>query len=385
MAAARVPINPKTLDWAMRRAGTDIEVLARAAAVKPESVSAWLRGEGQPTYRQAKRLAERLQLPFSQILLPPPPSPELPIPDFRRGGSRGKEPSPELLDAIYDALRKRDWYREYRGGERVNLPQSSFRERQRPEDVASAIKEAIPVDKLREQSGAWAEFLRRLVEKMEDCGILVLRQGYVGANSRRTYNPEEFSGFTIADPVAPVIFLNARDFIARQIFTLVHELAHVWRRQSGLDAGLEGPEAPSEEEERLCDEVAATVLMPREAFVRTWAGETYEAVQAAAKRFKVSAWAALRRACELQLINSKEYWRTLGMLREAVRGREERGQGRNFWALLWIRNSRVFTRAVVSAVSHGELSLKEAASLLNVKVPTVVEFLERAARVPPRL
>lgn len=385
MAAARVPINPKTLDWAMRRAGTDIEVLARAAAVKPESVSAWLRGEEQPTYRQAKRLAERLRLPFSQILLPPPPSPELPIPDFRRGGSRGKEPSPELLDAIYDALRKRDWYREYRGGERVSLPQSSFRERQRPEDVAAAITEAIPVDQLREQSGAWAEFLRGLVEKTEDLGILVLRQGYVGANSRRTYKPEEFSGFTIVDPVAPVIFLNARDFIARQIFTLVHELAHVCRRQSGLDAGLEDPEAPSEEEERFCDQVAAAVLMPREAFVGTWAGEAYGAAQAAAKRFKVSARAALRRARELQLINSKEYWRTVELLWEAVRAREEWGRGGNFWALLWTRNSRAFTRAVLRAVSQGELGLKEAASLLNVKVPTLVELLERQARVSSRL
>ncbi|MDR7450003.1 MAG: XRE family transcriptional regulator [Armatimonadota bacterium] len=388
MAVARVPVNPKALNWAMKRAGINRKDLAKAAAVRPENVSAWLQGDERPTYRQARQLANRLRVSFSQLLLPPPERVWLPIQDLRRGRSRGEEPSPELLDAVYDAFRKRDWYREYRGGESLRLQAGSSWRRDSPEDVAEAIKQAIPVHELQAQTTTWAEFLKRVVENVEDRGILVLRQGYVGSNSRRTYDPEEFSGFAIADSVAPVIFLNARDFIARQIFTLAHELAHIWLRQSVLDAGLEGPEAPLpeaplEEMERFCDRVAATVLMPGETFVETWAGRpyeaAYEAAQAVAKRFKVSAWAALRRALELQLIGSDEYRRALKLVQEAIREREERGQGRNFWVLLRVRNSRAFTQAVLEAASSGNLGVKEVASLLNIRLSTALDFLERAA------
>lgn len=382
MAVTKVPLEPAALHWAMKRARTSREVLAKAAGVRPEKISAWLRGDDRPTYRQARELANRLRVSFSQLLVPPPERLQLPVQDLRRGPSRREEPSPELLDAVYDALRKRDWYREYRRDEPLYSVISRSRRQRSPEDVAEAISKLIPVRQLQAETSTWAEFLRRVVEKVENSGVLVLRQGYAGSNTRRVYDPKEFSGFAIADPVAPVVFLNARDPVARQVFTLAHELAHVWLGESALDAALEGPEVPPEQMERVCDRAAATLLMSEEVFAEIWTGEAYEAAQDAAKRFKVSAWAALRRALELQLISSDEYQRALKLVQQAARESEGRERGGCFWANVRIRNSPAFTRAVSEVALRGELSAKEVASLLNLRLGTALDFLERAAGAP---
>lgn len=381
MPTVKVPLRPDALKWAMKRTRLGPEALAKAVGVRPEKVSAWLGEDERPTYRQAREMADRLRISFSQLILPPPDRIELPVQDFRRGGVRGEEPTPELIDALYDALRKRDWYREYRHEAPLPFVGSRSLMQQDPESVAETIREVIPVQHLQGETSSWSEFLKRAAEKAEEAGVLVLRQGYAGSNTRRKYDPGEFSGFAIADQVAPVVFLNARDSVARQVFTLAHELAHIWLGESALDAVLEGPETPSEQIEHFCDRVAAMLLMPHAAFRNAWWGEPYEAAQHTARRFKVSAWAALRRARELQLIGPEEYRIALDQVQEATKEREEPEGGGNFWATLQARNSPTFTHAVAETALRGDLSPKEVASLLNLRLSTALEFLDRAASV----
>jgi len=381
VAAIEVPVKPETLYWAMKRAAVEIDSLAKAAGVKSERVAAWLDGRERPTYTQAKGIANRLRIPLSQLLLPPPKPMELPVQDFRRGRVRKQNPSPELEDAIYDALRKRDWYREFRRGQPVPFIGSCSWRKDAPEAVTEAILHFIPLTRLQEETSTWAEFIRRAVEAIEMAGVLVLRQGFVGSNTHRVYNPEEFSGFALADPVAPVIFINSRDPLVRQIFTLAHELAHLWLGQSVLDAALESLEPAQDEVERFCDRVAAVLLMPDETFRSVWSGEPYDAAQRAARRFKVSAWAALRRAWELKLIGRSLYEETLAHIRESGVQDKESDKGGNFWSTLSVRNSPAFTRAVAEAALEGELGAKEVASLLNLKLGTALDFLEMMAGV----
>ncbi|MGB9860529.1 MAG: ImmA/IrrE family metallo-endopeptidase, partial [Moorellaceae bacterium] len=226
---------------------------------------------------------------------------------------------------------------------------------------------------------SWDKFRTLLVRSIEEAGILVLCQGYVGTNTHRRYDPEEFSGFAIADRVAPIIFVNSRDYLVRQIFTLVHELVHVWLGESVLDADLEGSELPTEELERFCDQVAAELLMPETDFKSAWCGEPYEQAQRAAKTFKVSVWAALKRARELKLISYREYAEALKQAQK--NNRETKPPKGTFWATFDLRNSRRFVRAVVEAALSGEISAKEMASLLNLSLPTALSLMERVAYV----
>lgn len=194
------------------------------------------------------------------------------------------------------------------------------------------------------------------VESIEEAGILVLCQGYVGTNTHRVFDPEEFSGFAIADRVAPIIFLNNRDPLVRQIFTLIHELVHVWLGESVLDADLEGSELPAEDLERFCDQVAAELLMPETDFKSAWYGEPYEQAQRVARRFKVSVWAALKRARELKLISYREYTETLQRAQKDNREMKQRKDDGNFGATFELRNSKRFVRTVLEAALRGEIS-----------------------------
>lgn len=376
----RVPLRPDSLDWALRRVRVRPEALAKAIGVSPARVQEWLKGEERPTYLQAWSMALRLHVPLSTFLLPPPQETPLPIKDFRRRG-RGEPPSLELLEAVYDAKRKQAWWRERR---RAPLPYvGSASLEVSSAIVAEDIQRVVPVQEVQANARSWGDFLKRFAEGVEAAGVLVLRQSYVGTNTRRGYDRMEFSGFALVDSAAPVVFVNAQDPLARQTFTIAHELAHVWLGQEAVDGPFEEglDEEDSEDVEQYCDQVAASLLMPEEKFRRVWVKQdTYGAAQEVAKHFRVSAWAALRRALELDLIDQAEYRETLEGIKKVAQQPRGREGGGNFWATMAVRNSPAFTRALREAVREGEVDFKEAASLLNVRLSTFMAFLEREGR-----
>lgn len=378
-ADARVPIRPDSVLWAMQRTGMDEETLAKRLSISPKRLQAWLRGKEKPTYKQAASLAKKLHVGFTSLLLPPPRKIELPIRDLRVGKNYGAEPSPELLEIIYDALRKRDWYRQYRGYNELPFVGRFNWQQATPERVAEDICKVIDFGAVRQKSGNWDGFLTKAVTEIEKAGILVLRSGIVGSNTSRGLSPEEASGFAIADPVAPIIFVNAKDSVARRNFTLVHELAHIWVGQDALD-NYDDESAPnfSKGLERFCDQVAANVLMPAEMFAQAWQDDP----EYAARRFKVSVLAVLVRALELGHIEQNDF---AYLYKEALeRSKQERKgkPGGNFDVSLPARNSPTFTRAVVGSLQQGDLSYREAASLLGVSLKGLMGYLERGQSEP---
>lgn len=369
-----VPVKGETLRWAMERLGLGEEDLARALRLKPETVRAWIMGKARPTYAQAQKLARKLHLGVPQLLLPPPEAQfRLPdfLPDFRRRNP-GSTPSPELLEAVYDALRKLDWWRAYR---KTRLPFVGRGRNRPPEEVGAEIRERFGIKRLQEETGDPQDFLRRLVQAVEREGILVLRQGHVGTNTRRVYDPEEFSGFSLVEEGACLIFINARDLPARQVFTLVHELAHVWWGRGGLEDTLEVDPTPNRFEESLevwADAVAAEALMPAPTFTLVWKGE---GVEGAVKAFRVSRMAAMRRARDLSLISWEDYRKYLDTLPRELRRPE--GSGGDFWRTLATQSSPTFLKELYQAYRGGEVDLKEVATLLNLSLATAAKFLEK--------
>ena len=377
---AEALITPDVLTWARKRSGLDSGQLAHKLNVKPEAVVAWEDAESRPTFRQAQRLAQTLHVPFGYLFLTEPPAQELPLPDLRTlPGSRLGEPSPNFLDLIYDTMNKQQWFREYRESEGVEeLPfVGRFAVSNPAETVAADIREIVGVDEARSRASNWEGFLRELSRSVEELGVMVLRSGVVRNDTHRPLDVEEFRGFAITDEVAPLIFINGRDFRGAQIFTLVHELAHIWVGEAGVsnpDYSMRSIEQESDVE-RFCNRVAAETLVPAQDFQHRWdqAGDTAEvSLRFLARHYRVSSMVVLRQAYELDLISAEVYWEGYRQsVAWAVSADTAAASGGNFYYTLTARNGTWFTSAVISSVADGSLLYREAADLLNVHPKTL--------------
>lgn len=384
---SQVPINPQLLRWARRRAGLSIEDLARKLQLQPARVGEWESGAARPSWPQAQKLARVLRIPFGYLFLSEPPQTVLPtIADFRTlSGVQAGRFSPELEDALNDALRKRDWLRERRIGEGASP--LSFVGRFTPDAPADQVAADI-----RAQLGlpmppaagltSWEAHLQRLVVHAEEAGIVVLQSGVALGDNRRPLSVEEFRGFTLVDDYAPVIFINTRDSVAGRIFTLAHELAHLWSGTSGVSNPMPGEASETPAVERFCNRVAGELLVPKEAFLPAWRQHEGlaldERAQALAQEFRVSVFVALIRAYELGLIGRSALDEAYQQARQAATAVEVKGGGGgDFYRTLRSRNGRVLVDEVLLALRQGEALYREAATLLNVRVGTLEKALER--------
>ncbi len=366
-------ISHKVLRWARMRTQLDPEQLAEKAHVKADKLLLWEQGETKPSFKQAQDLAKALHIPFGFLFLPHPPVETLPIPDLRTVGDHVTGSlSANLRDLLADVLRKQDWYRDYlleQGAEplpfigRFALDAAATAI---ADDLSTTLSLTLPD---REVAKNWETFLISLMEKAEAAGVWVMRSGIVGNNTHRILEVQEFRGFAICDDIAPLVFINGKDAKAAQIFTLVHELAHLWVGQSGIsDLSLAQPaNAPHRQTERLCNAVAAEVLVPAQSFRGWWGAQ--ETVDNNAFRlasfFRVSTVVIARRAFDLGLIGWPAYFEYYQRQVDLWRG-EKKGPGGDPYRTIPVRNGRRFTEAVVHSAFERSLLLRDAGRLLGV-------------------
>jgi Zn-dependent peptidase ImmA (M78 family)/DNA-binding XRE family transcriptional regulator len=373
---ATAKINPAVFAWARRREAVSAEDLARRLGItKPERILAWEQGEDRPTFNQARKLASVLRIPFGYLFLAEVPAQDRTLPDLRTVGRRRASFSGELLDVYRDALRKQAWMREKREEENAPLPfVGEAVGAAEPVAVAKAIRNTLAITPgLLQSVRSWEEYFAALVDRAEGVGVLVLRSSTVGANTHRRLDVEEFRGFAIADEYAPLIFINTNDAKAAQIFTLLHELAHIWRAETGVSRPDIEKADTDGDVEAFCDAVAAEALVPAAEFDAAWrdGDDLGEATARLARAFRVSQLVIARRAFDLGKVGRADFDELVSRLFAAARARKARQQeadgGPTFLTMVRLRSGQAFTKAIVDAVRAGDVLYREAASLLGVK------------------
>lgn len=368
-------ITRQMISWAINRSHETPDTIARKLGIKPEKLGAWEKGVMRPSLRQAQELARKLNIPFGYLYLSEPPTEGLPLPDLRTAAdATPRKPSPNFLDVLYDAFRKQEWYREYLQEEDASpLPfVGRFTVEDDPKNVGRDIQDTLAIDdKLRQNCDSWQDFLTEFVRRAEQSRILVLRSGIVGSNTHRLLDVEEFRGFAITDNLAPLIFINETDYKVAQIFTLAHELVHLWIGKSGISNPNYVLRSREQKNtiDRFCDSTAAEVLVPTDDFLVRWShlDSLDKNLDRLARHYRVSPFVILRRAHELEEIQDEKFQSKYHELLKKPRRKKEDGGG-NYYNLVLSRNSVTLTRSLILATSEGRVLPTEAARLLNVGV-----------------
>lgn len=349
----RVPVRVELINWACARAGSAFHALAD----RFPKLEAWQRGEAQPTLKQLEAFAQATHTPIGYFFLAQPPVERVPIPDFRTiGNDRIERPTPDLLDTIYMCQQRHEWYREY-ARTTGEFPLSFVGSARRTDEVvatADRIRAALGFSiEERRQIPTWTDALRRFIEPADATGVLVMVNGVVGSNNRRKLDPGEFRGFALSDPLAPLVFINGADTKAAQMFTLAHELAHLWLGETALsDVGP--ATSPSHAVEIWCNKVAAELLVPLAVLRREYRSNAnlQQEVARLARLFKVSTLVNLRCIHDADGLTVEQFWAEYEA--ELTRLRQIQGSsGGDFYLTTAARVGKRFARAVVTATWEG--------------------------------
>ena len=251
--AEKAFITPNVLKWARESARMTEEIAAAKVSVTVEKFKEWEVGTSQPTIRQAQTLAKAYKRPFALFFLPEIPRDFQPLQDFRKSGSKALTTSSIFI--IREIQQKQAWISDvYSENQEEKLPfVGRFSINDSPQKVAQDILTTL---KINPASYKTDNQIKEWIDSAETKGIFISRTSFI--HSRLKLDSGELQGFAIADPHAPFVFVNSEDWNAPQLFTLVHELAHIWIAETGISNGIE-PELKHKDKfhpvELFCNEV----------------------------------------------------------------------------------------------------------------------------------
>ena len=365
----RAAIHPELLTWARERAGKSPEDLDH----RFPKLALWEAGDAQPTIKQLQAFADAVHVPVGYLFLPAPPHEQLPIPDFRTVDGRAiHRPSPNLLDMVYACQERQGWFKDY--ARAVRLPELAFvgsaSLNDKPVAVAARMAEALGFDlEARAACRTWEEALRLFIGHADALGVLVMVSGVVLSNNNRKLDPEEFRGFALADTQAPLVFINGSDSKSAQMFTLAHELAHLWLGATAISNASAAPVAGFRREEVWCNAVAAELLVPLVTLQADLVADEAidDTVARLTRRYKVSSLVILRRLLDAGWLTRAAFEAAWAAERARLRVIAERsGGGGDFYRTTLSRVSRRFARALVESTLEGQTLYRDAFRMLGV-------------------
>ena len=344
-----------------------------------KEIDAWEKGETLPTLTQARKLAKLYKRPLATFYLPEPPSDFSILKDFRRLPKEIlKEYSPQLALLIREIQNRQQWLKEffiYEEKQELDFI-GSVSINTHPSKVAKLVRDCLEISVSEQLKIKTKEaFLKILIEKIESLGVAISRQSSIDTTEMR--------GLAISDKIAPFIFINSNDAKSAQIFTTIHEFAHLWINVSGI-SNINNSFNSSmhfDKTEIFCNKVAADFFLGNNDFPKEWneisKKETLSsAIFHVANKFKVSSETVARKLLTQGIITENKYSELRDQFhkdwiefkkKEKERWKKSDG-GPSPHLLKVVNNGYLFTQIVLSAYSNGIINGRYASSLLGAKI-----------------
>ena len=385
VASVRVPVNVSIWDWVTR-----IGFLGSLTPDDHRNIERWRAGESAPTVNQLSRFSRKLRVPFGYFFLDEPIEDTPPVFAHRTIANVSiTKPSRELVDTLTDMQTVQDWVRQdalETGLERLPFVGSC---------PVGSVDAAMLAQRIRQMLGLSPDWFDRkgrrlpieeafalLRKRCEDARVVVMLNGIVGDNTHRPLDAREFRAFALIDEYAPLVFINRTDSHCGQLFSLAHEIAHIWVGVEEIynDAYHYTSNVPVEV---LCNAVAAELLVPRELFSVRWRramnddADARETVMNLAKEFPASPVVIARRALDGKLISEKMY---RNIADESLRRWEQRdahgSTGGDYYNTKQSRLDHRFAERLAASVSEGRTSYVDAYRLTGSNRKTFPKILE---------
>ena len=383
-----ISANPALLRWARRTAGLSVQdAVLRAKIGKQrqrkneesttaeEQLISWEEGRAAPSLTQLKALANVYRRPLVTFFLPKPPTEVAQLMDYRTVPNTPQESTEfaALKRRIYQLHRELNAIAKEEEREPLSFV-GSCTMRDGVFSTVDTIRSVLTfcADEIHNSSCDTFCILR---DKIQRAGVYIILMGDLG-NYKSKVTPDEFRGIAIADTFAPLIVINRYDTPASMLFTLVHELAHIFLGSSGVsNQNVFESKTLHKSLEQFCNAVAAEFLVPEVQLRSSWnepCVDLEKAVEQLVRFFHVSSEVILRRLSDLGYINEEEYSRLISLYRARWKRIKEKnrtsagGQSANILARYNIGTKILST--LLRAVDGGLITLLDAARVLNMSV-----------------
>ena len=387
--AKGVIVKPIIIQWAIQSAGKDVSVLSD----KFEKIDKWTSEESELTVSELNKLSKELRIPFGYFFLGEPPDEDIQLLKYRTVDNEEQaKPSRELIDTIKYMEKRQSFMRDalIEDGFLPHEFVGSAAIKDNPEDLAVKITQELKLKKDWNKNNPAAFNVLR--EAASNLGILVMQNGVVGNNNHRVLNVAEFRAFVLIDEYVPLIFLNARDSANAKVFSLCHELVHIWLGVDELynDNFTTNQIFNNGQLESFCNEVAAEMLLPLSSIQSTLDPQydIYTNIKHISKVFNVSELVVCIRLKTKKIINAKVfnevYANLLTEMRDNLLGKQlqEKKSGGDYYATSGSRLDARFAATVSRKAKEGRILYTEAYELVGAKGKTydnLIKYVEGRA------
>ncbi|MBR1020983.1 ImmA/IrrE family metallo-endopeptidase [Bradyrhizobium viridifuturi] len=297
--------NPNILSKILSTRFLSTEQLSDRLQIAPAELSRELDREPEPGQGILNRIAKELGVPPYSFFMEKAPALHDVLPDFRSSTAKPAAKMKETVQSIQFAEGVQRALEQF--WVKLDLPQFSAKGNAEVDAFALAARELLSIS-LQDQLDAKDANAFYLVcrKKIEDAGIFVLHD---------SFPEQDGSGFCLSHPRHPVIVVNTRKQTkGRRLFTLIHELAHVLMRSTGIS----DPFITRNSVERICNRFAGSFLVPKLYVQALLKGPTTtqpddEDVKWASRRLKISQEATVFRLEQLGIYTAGSYdrWKAL--------------------------------------------------------------------------
>jgi Zn-dependent peptidase ImmA (M78 family) len=368
--AAVVSISSDILNW--------VDTAAHLNDSTRATLELWKSGKKQPTFHQLEDFSVKTHIPLGYFFLNTPPVESLELLVFRTVDSLSlQNPSRDLIDTVRQMENVQEWMRDYviaSQSEKISFVGSL-------DTHADAVTTANAVRDVLSLSLKWFENKRTAVDAfnairqaISDIGVIVMKNGIVGANTHRPLNIDEFRAFALVDKYAPLIFINSTDSRGGMLFSLLHEFIHIGIGASSLfnvktgDINLNFVNP----HEVACNAVTAEIIAPLSVFRAGWqesGGDTGDKTQSLASRFNCSQSVIARRALDCGYIDNTEYEKLIAQAKQVMKSKTT-SSGGDYYKTQASRIDPKFLLALNSSLQEGRTLHTEAFRLTNTNRTT---------------